>query len=161
MTLVELLIVIAIVAILAGISTSLYNQFIGRARVSAAQATLDSVKKGIMNLETDTGLWPGVDTSEECRDEGEEYEDLTDDDVGLFNNNGAFPGWRGPYLGSTFLDDSGDFTDPWGMPYFLDCDYDIDGDDYVVVGSFGPNKVGMNNYDSDNIYLVLTVTDDD
>ena len=106
-------------------------------------------------------LWPGLETSEECKDEGEEYPDLVLDDIGLFNNNGNFPGWDGPYLAGTFLDDSGNFRDPWGMPYFLDCDYEIDGVDYVVVGSLGPNKVGMNDEDSDNIYIKVSTGEDD
>ena len=42
---------------------------------------------------------------------------------------------------------------------FLDCDYEIDGVDYVVVGSFGPNKVGMNVYDSDNLYVIVSTND--
>ena len=86
----------------------------------------------------------------------EKFDTIVTINVGLFNNNGGFPGWEGPYLTDEFLDSSGAFIDPWGMPYFLDCDYKIDGDDHVVVGSFGPNKVGMNNYDSDNLYVIVS-----
>jgi hypothetical protein len=49
--------------------------------------------------------------------------------------------------------------DPWGHPYFFDTDYDIDPSGGVtnaaVIGSFGPNGVGQNVYDSDNIYIKL------
>lgn len=155
-TLLELIIVIAIVSILAGVTISAYTRFIKRARNSSAMATIDSVRKTLMILETDTLLWPGLKGSNECKTAGNEYPDLMADNVGLFNNNGGFPGWDGPYLTKEFLDSSGNFTDPWGQPYFLDCDYRIDGVDYVVVGSFGPNKVGMNNYDSDNLYVVVS-----
>jgi prepilin-type N-terminal cleavage/methylation domain-containing protein len=155
-TLLELIIVIAIVAILAGVTASAYHKFIGRAKESAALAILDSVRKTILNLETDTLLWPGLETSDKCKNDGDEYPDLTADNIGLFNNNGNFPGWDGPYLADTFLDASGNFKDPWGMPYFLDCDYRIDGVDFVAVGSFGPNKVGINVYDSDNVYVIVS-----
>ncbi len=158
MTLLELIVVIAVVAILAGISGTAYTKFIKRARESAALATLDSVRKALLMLETDSRLWPGAKSSNECKSSGDEYPDLLADNVGLFNNNGGFPDWEwdGPYLSEEFLDKSGEFTDPWGQPYFLDCDYRIDGVDYVAVGSFGPNKVGMNNYDSDNLYVIVS-----
>jgi hypothetical protein len=41
------------------------------------------------------------------------------------------------------------------MDYFFDPDYYIGGVKYPVLGSFGPNKVGKNVYDSDDVYLVL------
>jgi type II secretory pathway pseudopilin PulG len=154
-----LIIVIAIVAILAGVTATAYHKFIISAKKSAALATLDSVRKAVLNMETDTLLWPGLKTSDECKTAGDEYPDLILDNIGLFNNNGNFPGWDGPYLAGTFLDDSGNFKDPWGMPFFLDCDYNIDGVDYVMVGSFGPNKVGINVYDSDNLYVVVSNND--
>jgi hypothetical protein len=43
----------------------------------------------------------------------------------------------------------------WGSDYFFDPDYDINGKDFAVVGSFGPNKVGKNLYHSDDIILLL------
>ena len=155
LTLVELLIVVTIIAVLAGIAIPIYGKFIERSRISVAMAEADSIRKAILILETDTDLWPGAKPSDDCKAEGKEYADLTANNIGLFNNSPLFIRWKGPYLGPSHLDSSGDLTDPWGMSYFLDCDYKINEVDYVVVGSFGPNKIGMNNYDSDNVYVVI------
>jgi len=46
--------------------------------------------------------------------------------------------------------------DPWGNNYFFDTDYDVNGvGTRAVVGSYGPNGVGNNLYDSDDIYYVV------
>jgi hypothetical protein len=82
---------------------------------------------------------------------GDELWNLNAAAAGLTANGGAWSGWTGPYLTSVP-------TDPWGNNYFLDEDYDIDGVDYVVIGSFGPNGVGPNNYDADNIIIILQET---
>lgn len=39
---------------------------------------------------------------------------------------------------------------------FIDEDYEIDGVDYVGIGSFGPNRVGQNLYDGDDILNYYT-----
>jgi hypothetical protein len=70
----------------------------------------------------------------------------------LVANGGGWDGWIGPYL--TMVP-----ADPWGMDYFMDEDYEIDGVDYTVIGSFGPNKVGPNLYDDDDIIIILEETD--
>jgi len=74
--------------------------------------------------------------------------DLNAANAGLVATNGGFPNWDGPYMQSVP-------KDPWGSDYFFDLDYRIDGKDFAVVGSFGPNKVGKNLYDSDDIILIL------
>ena len=40
----------------------------------------------------------------------------------------------------------------------IDEDYEIDGVDYVVIGSFGPNRVGQNLFDGDDILIILQET---
>jgi len=40
------------------------------------------------------------------------------------------------------------------MPYFFDPDYTVDGDTRAVLGSFGPNKAGPNQYDIDDIVVI-------
>jgi hypothetical protein len=45
--------------------------------------------------------------------------------------------------------------DPWGNDYFLDTDYEINGVDYIVLGSFGPNGVGQNLYDDDDVIKII------
>ena len=41
---------------------------------------------------------------------------------------------------------------------FIDEDYEIDGVDYVGIGSFGPNRVGQNLFDGDDILIILQET---
>ncbi len=78
----------------------------------------------------------------------QEVWDLNSTQAGLVATNGGFPNWNGPIIDSVP-------KDPWGSDYFFDPDYKIGGVNYAVVGSFGPNKVGQNVYDSDDIYLIL------
>ena len=158
-TLVELLVVVAIIAILSAIAIPKYTQYINR---SEAVATLASVKDALKALAIDTSTWPrGEEPFVSPRNltppvNGDEYPDLTADDVGLFNNNGTVftgPDWEGPYLPPEYLT-SGQFLDPWGTPYWLDYDYTAPSGGYVTaVVSSGPNKSGINDYDSDNIYV--------
>ena len=68
--------------------------------------------------------------------------------AGLTSTDGGYLGWNGPYIQSVPLD-------PWGKNYFFDTYYDINGTNYVVVGSFGPNKVGPNLYDADDVILLF------
>lgn len=160
-TLVELLIVLAIVSTLAAIAIPTYSKYINRSR---AIAVLSATKDSLKALDLDTGIWPGGKTPYICPKnqvppvDGVEFADLTADDMGLFNNNGsvfAIPEWDGPYLVSSYLAADGKFRDPWGTPYFIDYDYEIDGKWYVVIGSSGPNKSPVNTYDSDNIYVIV------
>ncbi|MFQ5736545.1 MAG: type IV pilin protein [Thermodesulfobacteriota bacterium] len=160
-TLVELLVVVAIVSVLAAIAVPSYTKYINR---SKATATLSSVKDALKMLGHDTDIWPGNHTPYVCPKnltppvDGKEYADLTADDIGLFNDNGSVfsgVGWDGPYLPGSYLASNAKFLDPWGTPYFIDYDYKIDGKWYVVVGSAGPNKSAINTYDSDNIYVII------
>ncbi len=160
-TLVELLIVMAIVAILAGVAIPTYGKYIRR---SQAISQVSSLKDALKALAIDTNNWPAGMEPFVCpknlipSQNGGEYLDLTADDIGIFNNNGSvftLPDWQGPYLPAYYLDSSGKFLDPWGTPYFMDYDYQINGQWFAVVGSYGPNKQGLNLYDSDDIVVVV------
>ena len=60
-----------------------------------------------------------------------------------------YPNWNGPYIPSIP-------KDPWGQDYFMDTDYEIDGNsDNVIIGSYGPDKCCSNSYDPDNVLLRL------
>ena len=148
-TLIELMIVIAIIGILAAIALIATSSYATRAKVAEATCDLDMIYKAMVLLETDTGEWPGHQTIGEVnKGGGNEVWDLSVGAAGLVNTDGNFPGWEGPYLPSVP-------KDPWGNDYFLDTDYQIGGVDYLVLGSFGPNGVGQNVYDDDDVIKII------
>lgn len=78
----------------------------------------------------------------------QEVWDLNGGSARIVANDGRFSNWYGPYMPTVS-------KDPWGRDYFFDPDYHIEGNKYSVVGSFGPNGIGPNVYDSDDIILHL------
>ena len=139
-TLIELMIAIAIIGILAAIAIPNFIKYREKSRVAHAQSELKGIQMAITDLVLDTNLWPtqhnAGDTSA-----GSERWDLNLPEAGLVATDGNFPGWAGPYLASVP-------RDPWGNNYFFDEDYNLNGVDHTVVGSFGPNGVGR-------IYMML------
>lgn len=94
-TLLELLVVMVIIGLLAGIVAPRYFSQVGKSRVKAARAQIDSLDKALEQFRIDTGRLP---TTEE----------------GLAALNSAPPGmtnWEGPYLKRAVP------QDPWGHPY--------------------------------------------
>jgi general secretion pathway protein G len=94
-TLLELLVVMVIIGLLAGIVAPRYFSQVGKSRVKAARAQIDSLDKALEQFRIDTGRLP---TTEE----------------GLVALNSAPPGmtgWEGPYLKRALP------SDPWGHPY--------------------------------------------
>ena len=145
-TLVELLVVLAVLAILVSIAVSAYGAYREKAHKAQVLHVLKNLQWAVEVLATDTEKWPGPNESGVISDQ--EVWNLNADIAGLVITNGAFPGWQGPYIPSVP-------KDPWGKDYFFDPDYSIAGQDFAVVGSFGPNGVGKNVYDSDDIVLIL------
>ena len=144
-TLIEVLVSMALVAILVAISIPAYSAFKEKAMIAQAKAELKGIHTAIEVLANDTEQWPGPMPIGVVSNQ--EVWNLNSANAGLVLA-GSFSNWRGPYLETVK-------KDPWGSDYFFDPDYDINGTDYPVVGSFGPNKQGQNQYDSDDIYLIL------
>lgn len=94
-TLTEMLVVIAIIALIAAVLTpGLINQ-LGRARAKAAQLQLESVAGSVEAYRSDVGHYPT---------EQEGMEALLKEPPGV-------EGWSGPYL-----KDAKAVNDPWGHP---------------------------------------------
>jgi general secretion pathway protein G len=145
-TLLELIVVLAIIGLLAVIAIPTFSSYKDKARIALVRTDLRNIQRAMEMLASDAEKWPGP--SDIGVIANQEVWDLNSPQAGLVATNGGFPNWSGPYIDSVP-------KDPWGSDYFLDPDYMIGGIDYAVVGSFGPNKVGQNVYDSDDIYLIL------
>jgi len=162
-TLIELLVVIAIIGILASIVLVSVNSVRQRAKITKAKAEARQIYNAILMLEQDTGEWPGhkaayqiqpgASNNEIC-DDGCTFR-FSDSRAGLTANDGLYSNWSGPYLSATHL------IDPWGSEYFFDTDYDLNpapgdqGQYGVVIGSYGPNGLRLNNYDADDVFYII------
>ena len=152
----ELMITIAIIGILSAIAIPNFLAYREKSKIAHAQSDLKAIEMAIWDLALDTNQFPNnieagiVDLG--C-DSGE-LADLNHPDAGLVATNGDFPDWNGPYLNTVD-------PDPWGNNYWWDPDYGIDGEKYVCIVSSGPNGSGVNVYDDDNIYIILSDIDCD
>jgi len=149
-TLIELMIAIAIIGILAAIAISNFIAYREKAKIAQAAADSKNIHTAVMVFAIDTGLWPGGSEAgvQKAQGSGNEHEVLSTPDMGLTDTDGSYPNWQGPYY-------KGQFKDPWGNNYFLDEDYDLDGTTVTVIGSYGPNGEGLNDYDDDDIVVVI------
>jgi len=159
-TLVELLVVIAIIGLLSTLAMVALNQAREKAKIAKAQHEVDQIVTAIRLLENDSGEWPGHQTigivcqgtcsgNEICGDGC--TCSIDDGCAGLAQDDGVTPYgyWGGPYMGNIP-------EDPWGNEYFFDTDYNhTEYGQVAVVGSYGPNGVGNNQYDSDDILKVI------
>lgn len=144
----EIMIVLGAIGLLSLIAIPSYKKARDRSRAETAKGELQLIAAAVRQLTWDTGKWP---SGQPLATPGSaETWDLVPNSAGLLGATATFTsaGWRGPYLRTIT-------KDPWGNPYFFDPDFRISGTDRIVVGSFGPNGVGRNLYDSDDIYVLL------
>ena len=92
-TLLEIMVVLAIIALVVGLAAPRIMENFGRAKSQAAEIQMNGVKGALQLFYIDVGRYPS---------EAESLEAL------LRQPSGA-PGWKGPYL-----DKSKDIQDPWG-----------------------------------------------
>lgn len=95
-TLLEVLVVLAIIALIIGLGAPRLMESFGRARSQAAEVALASLKGAVQLYYIDTGRYPS------------EAEGL----VALLAAPAGVAGWRGPYI-----DGGEDLSDPWGRPF--------------------------------------------
>lgn len=146
----ELLIIIAIIGILAATVLSNVGGAREKAKEAKAKVEVRNLSIAIQSLGIDSGLWSGGQTVDEvaCGGTDDVIEDLNAASAGISQTDGNFTEWQGPYMSQVPLD-------PWGHNYFFDTDYTINGQTAVVVGSYGPNGVGANLYDTDDIIRII------
>ncbi len=145
-TLVEIMITVSIIGLLGGLAGYAILRTHRKALCKQAESELNFLSTSILNLAWDSGKWP----NKALRTESGSIEvwNLNTASTGLLSTDGTYGDWKGPYYEGAVLD-------PWGNPYFFDPDYTVKGVQRVVVGSFGPNGVGQNKYDSDDIIVLL------
>jgi len=164
-TLIELLVVIGIIGVLATIGIVSMVRARAAAKDSKARGDLYQIRSAVALLQADTGKWPNG-----CKPESTANPEVVVDgaQAGLMvrpnvgdQGSGCFwtaqdvANWKGPYVTVG--------NDPWGQRYYFDPDYvpyqncpsKTAGQEAVVVVSFGPNKVGLNAYDCDDVFLRL------
>lgn len=94
-TLLELLVVVAIIGLLIGFVAPRYFGQIGKSEVTVARAQIDALEKALDQYRLDTGHYPS-----------------TEQGLGaLLQRPQNEPKWNGPYLRKSVP------LDPWGKPY--------------------------------------------
>jgi general secretion pathway protein G len=94
-TLLELLVVVAIIGLLVGFVAPRYFGQIGKSEVTAARAQIDALEKALDQYRLDTGHYPSTEQGL----------------AALWQRPQNEPKWNGPYLRKTVP------LDPWGRPY--------------------------------------------
>jgi general secretion pathway protein G len=127
-TLLELLVVLLIIALLAGYVGPKVLSYSDRAKVQAAQAQMKSLGDAVVKYRLDNGHYP---TAEQGLD-------------ALVKRPSNEPSWHGPYLAKDVP------NDPWGRAY----EYHVPGrDSEAEIVSLGQNgKSGGEGYDADLVY---------
>ena len=150
-TLVEVIVVAAIIAILAGILVPMIFSQIDDAKIARVKADLQSINSSILAFRKDTGTWPDRD---ECDDNAVELlngdgtlqiasltakgfstdtryrfsDHLESDSAGCYGTT-----WKGPYV--NFVE-----ADPWGNAYVANA-ANFNNTSPALILSAGPNGV--------------------
>jgi general secretion pathway protein G len=121
-TLLELLVVVAIIGVLAGYVGPRYFSQIGKSEVNAARAQIDALEKALDQYRIDTGAYPNAQAGLGA----------------LLAPPSSEPKWAGPYLKKALP------PDPWGRPYV----YRLNENGSVAIISYGkdgqPGGTGEN-----------------
>lgn len=115
-TLLELVLVVMIIALMAGVSVPIVKESRSQAVVSKTLALIDTLEDACRRYHFDTGLYATeFSTSEQATEHG------------LSMNDGASRDWNGPYINKPFSDSDNPFGSGVSMEDDL-VDFDLDGD---------------------------------
>ena len=122
-TLLELLVVVAIIGVLVGYVAPRYFGQIGKSEINTAKAQIDALEKALDQYRLDTGRYPSTELGLKALVERPQNE----------------PKWNGPYLKKAVP------LDPWGKPYVYRAPGEKDDFDLVSYGKDGaPGGSGDN-----------------
>lgn len=116
-TLLELLVVLVIIGLLAGIVGPRLFKNVGKSEITTARAQIDALGKALDQYRLDVGHYPSTQ----------------DGLAALTTKPGNEPNWNGPYLKKAAP------LDPWGMAYQYKFPGTHNAEDYDL-SSFGPDK---------------------
>ncbi len=163
-TLIEIVIVLAIIAVLAGILTPTLTRYVGDSRIRKAEADTRAIAAGMAMMYGDTGHWPIWVSGTATKASDTAFNILSSNDgdtpaldVGVTEWDGAaedftdqiidnaisYPttgrrAWRGPYMEKLT-------ADPWGSKYMANVEFlkpaEVGATKPVFVISAGPNKL--------------------
>lgn len=133
-TLIAVLITVAIIIILTGITLVQFQKALNKAKVSKAEAEIEIMGRAIEQIEEDIGNY---------LENLDQLDDATSPD-------GSFSPWWGPYVSSLPVDNK----DPWGNDYLYV--YWINGGNYWYLGNWPPGwgkgeKTGFVDLNGDGI----------
>ena len=131
-TLIELLVVIAIIAVLAAIIVPFATSATDSAKAKKAQQEASALKLAVKSFHKDHHYMPFAATGKAVV--GDDKWAQTDDSDWVEMLQGANAMKKSYFTGK--LDDSGKFLDPWGNPYWVGMDRNMDG---YVEGKGGPS----------------------
>jgi general secretion pathway protein G len=127
-TLLELLVVVAIIGLLIGFVAPRYFGQIGKSEVTVARAQIDALEKALDQYRLDTGHYPS-----------------TEQGLGaLLQRPQNEPKWNGPYLRKSVP------LDPWGKPYQYRAPGEKGEFDLLSYGKDGTPGGSSENADIDN-----------
>lgn len=128
-TLMELVVIMAVIIVLGGILLPQVNRVITEAKKSKAKAELEHIKSALLAYKEDVGELPpsGTQTTAAALD-GSSTE------TALLSGGASPPsGWNGPYIESSIS------TDPWGNSYMYEDNDGASGRPISYLLSYGPD----------------------
>jgi len=129
-TLIEILVVITVIAILAGLVGPMVFRNVGDAKISAARAQIELFTLALDQYRLDNDCYPGT----------------TQGLAALRERPSGEPqarNWRGPYLRKTIP------LDPWGRPYTYKSPGDVNAESYDLLSLGRDGQPGGTGEDAD------------
>jgi general secretion pathway protein G len=143
-TVIELLTVLAIIGILAGLITTAAHEARKRALMAKAKAAISSVETALGMFQSDLGGYPTPGAG------NANLINALSENTGTYvigTQSYALPSddWSGPYMNFKDEASTGEFLDPWGNPYVYEAGTDhgtgADYTGYVDIRSNGPDGI--------------------
>ena len=120
---VELIVIVAVIAILGGILTPMVLKEIGKSKITRAGADMEAVSIAFTQYYADTGYWPEkYNGSKNAKTTFRNF-------ASLYTNTKKLPGWDGPYIEKSAIKGGKQLVankvsgvweglvDPWGKPF--------------------------------------------